>query len=75
MAQVQSSSLRQMSPNPGIEPNLSELFAVVGDGKVALLNVQLEPQGGWAASDLMTQPISGEFSEVCFRNLPLTNQP
>ena len=66
--------LGQKSPYPGIEPNLSELFAV-GEGKAALLNVQLEPQGGRAASDLLTQPISGEFSEVCFWNLPLTNLP
>ena len=63
MPQVQSSSLCQKSPNPGIEPNLSEVFAVVGGGKVG------------AASELMTQPISGEFSEVCFWNVPLTNLP
>jgi len=55
--QIQSSPLRQIISNPGSEP---ELVAVVGDGNVVLLNMQLEPQGGWAASDLMTQPISGE---------------
>lgn len=62
-AQVQSSPPRQILPNPGTEPNLCGLVAVVGDGKVILLNMQLEAQGGWAASDLMTQPITGEFGE------------
>lgn len=61
-AQVQSSPPRQILPNPGTEPNLCGLVAVVGDGKVTLLNMQLEAQGGWAASDLMTQPITGEFA-------------
>jgi nucleoporin NUP159 len=59
--QVQSSPLRQILPNPSMEQSLSDLLAVVGHGKVLLLNMQLEPQGGWAASDLMTQPISGQF--------------
>lgn len=55
------SSLRQILPNPGTDPNLSDLLAIVGDGKVLLLNMDLETQGGWSASDLMTQPISGDF--------------
>lgn len=59
--QIQSSPLRQILPNPGTEPNLSDLVAVVGDGKVELLNMQLESQGGWVASDLMTQPIAGKL--------------
>jgi nucleoporin NUP159 len=59
--QVQPSPLRQILPNPSTDPNLCDLFAIVGDGRVLLFNMQLEPQGGWAASDLMTQPISGEF--------------
>ncbi|KAJ3490063.1 hypothetical protein NLJ89_g11470 [Agrocybe chaxingu] len=60
--QVQTSPLRQIAPNPGTEANLSELFAVVGDGKVQLLNMQLEPQGGWEGTDLMSQPISVAWS-------------
>ncbi|KDR78946.1 hypothetical protein GALMADRAFT_1281525 [Galerina marginata CBS 339.88] len=58
--QVQSMPIRQILPNPGTEPGLSDIFAVVGDGKVQLLNMRLESQGGWAATDLMTQPIAGE---------------
>ncbi|KAF9526360.1 hypothetical protein CPB83DRAFT_857976 [Crepidotus variabilis] len=60
--QIQDAALGQIVPNPGTEPALSELVAIVGDGKVALLNMNLEPQGGWAASDLMTQPISVAWS-------------
>ena len=59
--QVLSSPLRQILPNPSTDPSLCDLLAIVGDGKVILLNTQLEPQGGWAASDLMTQPISSVF--------------
>lgn len=58
--QMQSSPLRQIVPNPGSEPGLNELFAVVGDGIVQLFNKDFESQGGWAASDLMSQPIAGE---------------
>jgi nucleoporin NUP159 len=60
--QAQSSPLRQIVPNPSTDANLGDLLAIVGDGKVVLLNTQLELQGGWTASDLMTQPISSEFS-------------
>lgn len=60
--QIQSSPLRQILPNPGTDPNSSDIFAIVGDGRVLLFNMQLEPQGGWVASDLMTQPISGQYS-------------
>lgn len=59
--QIQTSSLRQVLPNPGKEPGLNDLVAVVGDGKVELFNMQLESQGGWVASDLMTQPIAGKI--------------
>ena len=59
--QMQSSPLRQILPNPSTDPSLCDLLAIVGDGKVVLLNMQLEPQGGWAASDLMTQPISSVY--------------
>jgi len=59
MTQLQSGPLRQIVPNPGTEQNLSNLVVVVGDGKVALLDMQLEPQGGWTASDSLTQPIAG----------------
>lgn len=65
--QVQSSPLRQILPNPGAEPNLCEVVAVVGEGKVALINMQLETQACWAASDLMTQPVSGEFAGECLK--------
>ncbi|PPQ95721.1 hypothetical protein CVT26_008364 [Gymnopilus dilepis] len=60
--QLQASPLRQIVPNPGSEPGLNELFAVVGDGRVHLLNKDLESQGGWAASDLMSQPIAVDWS-------------
>lgn len=59
ITQLQSGPLRQIVPNPGTEQNLSSLVVVVGDGKVALLDMQLEPQGGWTASDSSTQPIAG----------------
>lgn len=57
--QIQDSALAQIVPNPSAEPSLRDLIAVVGDGKVVLYNTELESQGGWQASDLMTQPISG----------------
>ncbi|PPQ64136.1 hypothetical protein CVT24_008766 [Panaeolus cyanescens] len=60
--QVQTSPFRQILPNPGSEPGLSDLVAVVGDGKVHLWNTRLESQGGWAASDLMSQPIAAAWS-------------
>lgn len=53
-------------PNPGTEQNLSNLVAVVGDGNAVLLDMQLEPQGGWAASDSLTQPIAGLFAYCYF---------
>ena len=49
-------------PNPGTEQNLSSLVAVVGDGKAVLLDMQLEPQGGWTASDSLSQPVAGLFA-------------
>jgi nucleoporin NUP159 len=61
-AHVQTTSVRQIVPNPGAEPGLSDLIAVVSNGKVQLLDTQLEPQGGWTATDLMTQPIAGKFT-------------
>ncbi|KAF8907368.1 hypothetical protein CPB84DRAFT_1822580 [Gymnopilus junonius] len=60
--QIQSSPLRQIVPNPGSEPGLNDLVAVVGDGNVHLLNKGLESQGGWVASDLMSQPIAVDWS-------------
>ncbi|KAF8150734.1 hypothetical protein B0H34DRAFT_801662 [Crassisporium funariophilum] len=60
--QIQSRAFRQIAPNPGTEQNLGDLVAVVADGKVQLLNMQLEPQGGWVASDIMTQPIAVAWS-------------
>ena len=59
ITQLQSGPLRQIVPNPGAEQNLSSLVVVVGDGKVALLDMQLEPQGGWTASDSSTRPVAG----------------
>ncbi|KAF8199687.1 hypothetical protein BJ912DRAFT_922074 [Pholiota molesta] len=61
-AHVQTTSVRQIVPNPGAEPGLSDLIAVVSNGKVQLLDTQLEPQGGWTATDLMTQPIAASWS-------------
>ncbi|KAF9048549.1 hypothetical protein BJ165DRAFT_1460486 [Panaeolus papilionaceus] len=60
--QAQNSPFRQILPNPGSEPGLSDLVAVVGDAKVHLWNTRLESQGGWAASDLMSQPIAAAWS-------------
>ncbi|KAH9481729.1 hypothetical protein JR316_0006256 [Psilocybe cubensis] len=60
--EIQTSPLRQVVPNPGTEPGLSDLVAIVSDGKVELLNMNLESQGGWVASDLMSQPISVDWS-------------
>lgn len=57
ITQLQSGPLRQIVPNPGTEQ--SGLVAVVGDGKAVLLDMQLEPQGGWTASDSLSQPVAG----------------
>ena len=65
-AHIQSTYLHQIVPNPGTETGLSDLVAVVSDGKVQLLNIALEPQGGWVASDLMSQPISGKLALYIF---------
>ena len=62
ITQLQSGPLRQIVPNPGTEQNFSGLVAVVGDGKAVLLDMQLEPQGGWTASDSLTQPAAGLFA-------------
>jgi nucleoporin NUP159 len=62
VTQLQSGPLRQIVPNPGTEQNLSNLVAVVGAGKAVLLDMQLEPQGGWTASDSLTQPVAGLFA-------------
>jgi len=66
--QLESNALREIVPNPGSEPNLKDLVAVVGDGKVILFNSNLEKQAGWQASDLMSQPIAG----ISFTHLSIT---
>ena len=55
--QLQSAPLKQISANPGIEP----VVAVVGEGSVQVVNMQLEPQAGWTASDASTNPAAGAF--------------
>ena len=62
ITQLQSGPLRQIVPNPGKEQNFSSLVAVVGDGKAVLLDMLLESQGGWTASDSLTQPVAGLFA-------------
>lgn len=62
ITQLQSGPLRHIVPNPGTEQNLSGLVAVVGDGNAVLLDMHLEPQGGWSASDSLTQPVAGLFA-------------
>lgn len=57
--QLQSTPLKQIAANPGSEPNLVNLVAVVGDGSVRIFNLQLEPQTGWTASDSSTNPAAG----------------
>lgn len=53
---------RQILPNPSSEPNLVELMVVLtADGKVQILNVQMESYGGWVAEDLDSSPVSGMF--------------
>jgi nucleoporin NUP159 len=58
--QLQSSAFKQIAANPGTEPNLVDRVAVVGNDFVQILNMQLEPQGGWSASDPSTIPAAGE---------------
>ncbi|KAF5326909.1 hypothetical protein D9619_004355 [Psilocybe cf. subviscida] len=58
----QRTYLRYIVPNPGTEPGLSDLVAIVANGKVQLVNGELEPQGGWAATDDASQPISVDWS-------------
>ncbi|KXN91659.1 hypothetical protein AN958_12511 [Leucoagaricus sp. SymC.cos] len=49
----QVGALRQIAPNPGVEPDLVDLIAVVrSDGSVQLMNTMLESLGGWAAKDI-----------------------
>ena len=74
IAQLQPEPLRQIMPNPGAEHNLSNLFVVVGDGKVALLDIQLEPQGGWTASDSLTRPITGLYAYCLISTFDLQYQ-
>lgn len=57
--QLQSTPLTQIAANPGSEPNLVNLVAVVGDASVQIFNMQLEPQTGWTASDPSTSPAAG----------------
>jgi len=57
--QIQRPALRQIVPNPGNEPGLSDLVAIVGHEKVHLFNMQLESQGGWAATDTSSRPVAG----------------
>ncbi|KAF5370453.1 hypothetical protein D9615_009738 [Tricholomella constricta] len=46
-----SGPIRHIVPNPGTEPNLVDLVAVVNSNKtVVLYNTKLEIQGGWIAS-------------------------
>jgi len=59
--QIQRPALRQIVPNPGAEPGLSDLVAVVGHEKVQLFNMQLESQGGWAATDMSSRPVAGGY--------------
>ncbi|RXW21719.1 hypothetical protein EST38_g4114 [Candolleomyces aberdarensis] len=60
--QLQSSALKQIAPNPGTEPNLVDRVAVVGNDFVQIFNMQLEPQGGWSASDPSTVPAAVAWS-------------
>ena len=75
MTQLQSGPLRQIVPNPGTEQNLGGLVAVVGDGKAVLLDMQLEPQGGWTASDSLTQPAAGLFAYCLISTVDLLSFP
>ncbi|RDB29456.1 hypothetical protein Hypma_014815 [Hypsizygus marmoreus] len=55
--------IRQVVPNPGAEVGLRDLVAVVReDGTVALYNMKLELQGGWAASDQASTPVAVSWS-------------
>lgn len=62
--QLQSSALQQIAANPGTEPNLVDRFAVVGNDFVQLFDSQLEPHGGWSASDPSTIPAAGASNQV-----------
>jgi nucleoporin NUP159 len=66
--QIQRPALRQIVPNPGTEPGLSDLVAIVGQEKVHLFNVKLEPQGGWTATDTSSRPVAGVYLSNPFRS-------
>jgi len=52
--------VRQISPNPGTEQNLSNIVAVVrSNASVTLYNMKLESQGGWVAEDAVSVPVAG----------------
>lgn len=58
--QDQSGPVRQISPNPGTEQNLSDFVAVVrSNASVTLYNTKLESLGGWVAEDTVSVPVAG----------------
>lgn len=51
--------VKQILPNPGAEPGLAELCAIIhSDSKVQLFNGRLESQGGWTAASPELSPVS-----------------
>ncbi|KAF9000641.1 hypothetical protein BDQ17DRAFT_1426983 [Cyathus striatus] len=59
-----SGDLRQVVPNPGIDPSLADLVAIVrDDGTVQLVNTQLENQGGWTSGgNGSLKPVAASWS-------------
>ncbi|KAF9453481.1 hypothetical protein P691DRAFT_719639 [Macrolepiota fuliginosa MF-IS2] len=59
----QPGALRQIAPNPGMEPDLADMFAVVrSDGVVHLMNTMLESLGGWSTVDSSAGPVAVSWS-------------
>lgn len=64
----QPGALRQIAPNPGMELELVDVFAVVrSDGVVHLMNTMLESLGGWSTTDPNAGPVAGEYPRDQFR--------
>ncbi|KAF9463874.1 hypothetical protein BDZ94DRAFT_1282304 [Collybia nuda] len=62
---AQSGPIIQILPNPGTETGLVEMVAVVrGDGTVQLVNMELEPQGGWVGSDADSAPVAVACGDI-----------
>ncbi|KAK7032888.1 hypothetical protein R3P38DRAFT_2919513 [Favolaschia claudopus] len=61
--QGSSSPASQILPNPSNEAELAQLVAIVRvDGMVQMLDIQMNPKGAWAGTDLESTPVAASWS-------------